>query len=337
MKKPITIKDIARQLGISPSTVSRALKDNPEISVETRKKVSDLAKELNYEPNILALNLRQSKTNTIGVILPELVHFFFSTVVSGIEDVAYSKGYNVIICQSNESAEREKSDTKALYNHRVDGILACISKESNDLSHFIAVQDKGIPVVFFDRKVDIDASSVLVDDFKGSYDATMHLISSGRKNIVHLAGPENLHLTNNRIDGFKKAHEDSGLSLNTSNIITCGTGTAEEATALVTELLKSESEIDGIFAVNDLAAFGAMKAVKDANKSVPEDLAIVGFSNWQFSSFTNPPLTTVDQPGYEMGKKAAEMLLSEIEMKENEFIEPHKVILNTHLIKRESA
>jgi len=170
MKQAATLKDLARELNIVTSTVSRALKGNPEIHAVTRARIQKLAKELNYEPN--ALSLRNSKTNTIGVILPGLVHFFFSTVINGIEDIAYSSGYNIIICQSNESIDHEILDTKALFNHRVDGILACVSRNTSVYDHFIAIQDKGIPLIFFDRDVPIDASKILSNAFDGGYNAT---------------------------------------------------------------------------------------------------------------------------------------------------------------------
>ena len=192
----VTIKDIARELGISPSTVSRALKDHPDISPETKKAVNELADKLNYQPNIVALSLRQSKTNTIGVIIPEIVHFFFSTVISGIEDVAYSAGYNVIITQSNESLQREKTDIKALFNSRVDGMLISLSRETSNFEHIDSILAKGVPMVFFDRVYDTaNASKVIVDDLSGAKDATQHLIDQGCKRIAHLEGPPNLACT----------------------------------------------------------------------------------------------------------------------------------------------
>jgi LacI family transcriptional regulator len=176
----ITIKDIARELGISPSTVSRALKDHPDISPETKKAVNKLAEELNYQPNSIALSLRHRKSNTIGVIIPEIVHFFFSTVISGIEDIAYGAGYSVIISQSNESYEREVMDTKAMFNNRVDGIIVSMSRETQDLGHFESIHKRGMPMVFFDRSCDLfECSNVLVDDINGGYQATSHLIEQG--------------------------------------------------------------------------------------------------------------------------------------------------------------
>src|SRR6186997_1771573 len=216
----VTIKDIARELGISPSTVSRALKDHPDISPETKKAVNELAEKLNYQPNIVALSLRQSKTNTLGVIIPELVHFFFSTVISGIEDVAYSAGYNVIITQSNESLQREKIDIKALFNSRVDGMLISVSRETNNFEHIEAILAKGVPMVFFDRVYEnANSSMVIVDDLSGAKDATRHLIEQGCKRIAHLEGPPNLVISKQRLQGYLDAMNEGGMPIDQSLII----------------------------------------------------------------------------------------------------------------------
>jgi len=336
MKQAVTLKDLARELNIATSTVSRALKGSPEISAITRARVQKLAKELNYEPNALALSLRHSKTNTIGVILPELVHFFFSTVISGIEDIAYSNGYNIIICQSNENIDREILDTKALFNHRVDGILACVSRNTSVYDHFIAIQDKGIPIVFFDRDVPIDASKILSNDFEGGYNATKHLIESGKINLIHLSGPEGLMLSEQRTRGFIQAHQDLGIPFNKEKILRCGDGDAQENYKIIQNTLKKGMKFDGIFAVNDIAAVGALQALQAAHISVPQEVAIVGYSDWQFSSFISPRLTTIRQNGNEMGRKATELLLEEIHSKDI-FIEPKCITLPTKIILRETT
>ncbi|MDH5400619.1 MAG: LacI family transcriptional regulator, partial [Cyclobacteriaceae bacterium] len=215
----VTIKDIARELNISPSTVSRALKDHPDISNDTKKAVTDLAAKWNYQPNTIAMGLRQNKTNTIGVIIPELVHFFFSTVISGIEDVAYSGGYSVIVSQSGENLEREALDIQTMFNHRVDGILMSVTKETDHFEHIGAIFDRGMPMVFFDRVIDsIACSKVVVDDFEGGYQATAHLIKQGYTRIAHLAGPEKLHIARQRLAGYKKALMDHGLGIDESMI-----------------------------------------------------------------------------------------------------------------------
>lgn len=340
MKKSnqVTIKDIARELGVSPSTVSRALKDHPDISSDTKKAVNSLAEKLNYQPNIVALNLRQSKTNTIGVIIPEIVHFFFSTIISGIEDVAYDHGYNIIISQSNESYTREVSDLKALFNSRVDGLLISVSRETTNFDHFVSVFERGVPMVFFDRVIEqLDTSKIIVDDVEGAYKATRHLIEQGCTRIAHLAGPDSLKISKNRIDGYVKALEENNITVDNKFIINCNEGTTEESKQITLKLLKSKNPPDAIFCSNDLSAIGVLQAAKEMKIAVPEELATIGFSNWQITTMTDPPLSTVDQPGYEMGRQAAELLLKEIQSKEDEFIEPQVITLPTKLLIRGSS
>lgn len=335
-RQTTTIKDIARELGISPSTVSRALKDHFEISEETKRAVKRVAKELNYQPNSLALSLRNSKSNAIGVVIPEIVHFFFSTVISGIEDVAHSKGYNVIITQSNESYERELANVQTLFNNRVDGLLISISKETFDFKHIEELQDKGLPIVFFDRIADVkDCSSVTVNDFLGGYQATQHLVNQGYKRIAHLAGPSGLYIMNQRLAGYKKALEDAGLPFDEDLIVYDMSTSADDAYAASYELFNSKNP-DAIFASNDIAAMGAIKAAQKYGKNVPLDVGIVGFSNWQFTELTNPSITTIEQPGFEIGQKAMEMLLNHIES-DSEEIEVESIKLETRLIAREST
>lgn len=335
-KQTITIKDIARKLDISPSTVSRALRGHYVVNDETIKAVKRVAEELNYQPNSLALSLRYSKSNTIGVIIPEIVHFFFSTVISGIEDVAQAKGYNVIITQSNESLEREVMNIQTLFNNRVDGVLISISKESFDTSHFEALQQKGLPMVFFDRIAqDVASSQVTVDDFMGGYQATQHLLEKGYKKVAHLAGPSSLDLTIDRLNGYKKAHEEAGRQWNEDLIIFDKASNEEDAFAATMDLIKEKS-LDAIFTSNDVAAMGAIKAAQQCGKNVPQDFGVVGFSNWQFTSLTNPSITTIEQPGFEMGQHASELLIKEIESEEEEMA-PESVKLPTKLIVRDSS
>ncbi|WP_425392114.1 LacI family DNA-binding transcriptional regulator [Ekhidna sp.] len=335
-RQTTTIKDIARELGISPSTVSRALKDHFEISEETKKAVRRVAEELNYQPNSLALSLRYSKSNTIGVIVPEIVHFFFSTVISGIEDIAQSKGYNVIITQSNESVAREMMNIQTLFNNRVDGVLVSLSKESFDYSHFEVMMQKGLPIVFFDRVADtLKTSKVTVDDFQGGYQATEHLIKQGYKKIAHLAGPQNLDITNERLNGYKQAHIDGGLKIDEELIVYNQASNESDAYAATYELLK-KNKPDALFASNDLAAMGAIKAAQKYGKNVPQDFGVVGFSNWQFTALTNPSISTIEQPGFEMGQHAAELLIKQIESEEEE-IAYESMKLGTTLLARDSS
>lgn len=336
----VTIKDIARELGLSPSTVSRALKDHPDISQETKKQVNDLAKKLNYQPNVVALSLRQSKTNTIGVIIPEIVHFFFSTVISGIESVAYEAGYNVILTQSNESFEREATDLKALFNSRVDGMLISISRETKTFEHIEAVLEKEVPVVFFDRIFEHpNTSKVIVDDYVGAHEAVLHLIQQGCRRIAHLESAPGITIAEDRRRGYIDALNEHGLPAEDRLIEICSTGSLEEGQRAADKLLALDTPPDGIFANNDMLAMGAMQAIKRKGLTIPKDVAVIGFSNWFFAALMDPPLSSVDQPGFQMGQEAAAMLLKQIQMqgKGNGLIVPETKILKTRLVVRESS
>ena len=336
----VTIKDIARELGISPSTVSRALKDHPDISIKTKKAVNELAEKLNYQPNIVALNLRQRKTNTIGVIIPELVHFFFSTVISGIESVAYEAGYSVILAQSNESYEREKMDIKALFNSRVDGMLLSISRETTNYDHIESILSKGIPIVFYDRMYfNPGTSKVIVDDYIGAKEAVSHLIEQGCKRIAHLEATPGISISEDRKRGYFDALKENNIPIKDNLIIECPSASLEEARKATNKLLSLSTIPDAIFANNDMLAMGAMMAVKEKGLRIPEDVAIMGFSNWFFSQLMDPPLSSVDQPGFEMGQEAARLLIRQIEMndKEHTDLKPETKILKTRLVIRAST
>lgn len=337
MKKgQVTIKDIAKELNISCSTVSRALKDFPGISPNTRKAVKELADKYNYRPNAVALSLRNQRTNVIGVIIPETVHFFFSTVISGIEDEAMKEGYNVMICQSIESFEREADSIDALMSARVDGLLVDISRETSDLAHLQKVVEEGVPMVFFDRLVEgMNAPSVIVDDYQGAYDAVEHLIQQGCKDIAHLAGPGNLIIGRKRIEGYTSALEDNEMPIKKDFIVECRNGTQEEAEQAMDQLLASGKKIDGVFANNDMAALGALKSIKKAGLKIPEDIAVIGYSDWQFCSLVNPSLSSVSQPGYEMGKEACKLIFKEINKTNTE--KSTIKILDTEVVVRESS
>ncbi len=331
----ITIKDIARILGISPSTVSRALKDHPDINTDTKKAVNDLASKLKYQPNAVALSLKNSRSNTIGIIIPEIVHYFFSSVISGIEDVASQKGYTVIICQSNEKFEREASNAKALLSHRVDGILISISKETNTFDHFVNLQEGGIPLVFFDRIAPgINADQIITDDIDASYNATRHLIENGRKRIAHFAGPQGLVIGRDRLQGYLNALTEAGLPVDNRLIIEADT--FEKARNAVGQMLDTGNVPDGIFAVNDMTAIGAMQTIQKRGYKIPDQISIVGFSDGYLSGITDPHLSSVDQHGYEMGTTAAEMLFHRILSDDEEYV-PEIKILKADLIVRGSS
>jgi len=331
-----TIKDIARELGISPSTVSRALKDHPDISVKTKRAVNELAAKLKYRPNAIALSLRSSKSNVIGVIIPEIVHHFFSSVISGIEDVAYNAGYNVMICQSNESYSRELSSAQALLASRVDGLLVSASKETNNFEHFANIQSNGIPLVFFDRiGRGLHTDSVVVDDVEGAYKATKHLIEQGCKRIVHLAGPPNLLIGQKRARGYIKALKEFNLPVINEYLVHCDT--YENALKMVPQLLQLPEKPDGIFAVNDLTAIAAISAAKKLGFHIPSDLAVVGFTNGLSAKIADPQLSSIEQRGYDMGEAAANILLKRIAAPLLEGEKAERKTLQTELIIRESS
>ncbi|HCE57464.1 MAG TPA: LacI family transcriptional regulator [Prolixibacteraceae bacterium] len=331
----ITIKDIARELRISPSTVSRALKNHPDISEETKIAVNELARKLNYQPNAVALSLKQRRSNTIGVIIPEIVHYFFSSVISGIEDVAYDAGFNVIICQSNEKYDREVVNTRTLLANRVDGILVSISKETQQFDHFYKIRENEVPVVFYDRVVPgFEADQVIVDDFDAAYRATRHMIEGGCKKIVHFAGPQNLLIGQLRKEGYLKALREAGLE--TRNEWIMEADNFEKARLAVLNILDEKVNIDGIFAVNDTTAIGAMHTLQKRGVKVPNQIAVVGFSDGRLSGITDPALTSVDQHGYEMGTVATEILLKRI-LAENKNYPFETRVLNANLVIRGSS
>ncbi|MEM6831736.1 MAG: LacI family DNA-binding transcriptional regulator [Bacteroidota bacterium] len=332
----VTIKDLAKALGISPSTVSRALNDHPDISQETKDKVKELAEKLNYAPNVVAQNLRIQKTRTIGVIIPEIIHFFFSTVISGIEEITYDAGYTVMFCQTNESYSREVKDTRALLNQRIDGMIASFSRETTDFGHLQEVADK-IPLVLFDRETpELAVSKVVVDDYQGACLATQHLIDQGYRRIAHLSGPLNLTIGAERRRGYEDTLRKNGIAVEAGYILPCINGTMEEGFQAMKGLLDLSDRPDAVFANNDIAAYGAMKAIKEAGIQIPDEMGVVGFSNWQFSSLIEPQLTTIAQPGLEIGRVAARRLIAELEARE-ERSRPIIQTLNTELIQRDST
>ncbi|MBN2236719.1 MAG: LacI family DNA-binding transcriptional regulator, partial [Bacteroidales bacterium] len=309
-KHPITIKDLAKILGISVSTVSRALKDHPDISVRTKKAVQDLAKELQYQPNEIALSLKNRKSKIIGIIVPKLVHHFFSSVIDGVENIAYANGYQVMIYNSDENYEREILLTQSILSFRLDGLIISMSKETTDFSHFEKLEHYGVPVVYFDRVPDIDCNKVIFDDFQGAYDAVNHLIKHGCKTIAHLRASEHMGIGRNRLAGYKAALVENGIEYNPNLVVKCDT--FDEAVPITSELLAKFKNLDGLFAVNDLTGIGASKAINMAGKRVPEDIKVIGFTNEISSAVCAPSLSTVDQQGTKMGEVAASLLLDTI-------------------------
>ena len=330
-KDRVTIKDIASELGISPSTVSKALKGHSDISSETKKAVRELVEKWNYKPDPIALSLKGGHGRTIGVIIPETVHHFFSTVISGIEDLAYESGYNVMFCQSNEIYEREVKSVETLLTCRVDGILVSMSKYTSCFDHFRKIIKTGIPLVFFDRICEeIETDRVIVNDEQGAFDAVDYLIKTGCRNIIHLSAPQNLLIGRNRKDGYMRALRQNNLDMVEENIVKCDT--AEEARKVLPELLKRERKPDAIFAVNDLTAATAMKMVKLNGYTIPDDISIVGFSCDLISDLTDPSLTTVHQHGDIIGKEAVSLLIDHLENRKGTACET-KVIRTELVIK----
>jgi len=334
--KPKTLSDIAKELNLSPSTVSRALNNHPDINQNTKELVNNLAREIGFMPNPIARSLRKNSTSTIGVIVPEIKHDFFASAISGIEEIAYHSGYTIIVCQSNESYEREVINTKALINHRVAGMIVSISQATQNGEHFNELIRRGIPLIFFDRVCrDVNAGKVIIDDKKSAYNAVSYLIDKGYKRIAHFAGPETLEICSLRQSGYFEACRDANLGLGESLIFYGGLH-ENDGYASMEKILKENIHIDSIFAVNDPVAVGAFQKIREAGLKIPDDIGIIGFSNNNITNLVDPPLTTVNQPSFEMGKKAAEMLLGIINNPGGKN-EPVTQILDAELIIRRSA
>lgn len=330
-----TIKDIARKLQISTSTVSRALRDKYDVKPETREKVLALAKELNYLPSSQALGLKQKKTLTIGVVVPEIDNEFFSDAIYGIENVAFERDYHVMICQTRDSAEREERIVEKLLTARVDGIILSISSSVTEVKHLKRVMEYDVPLVLFDRISDkIDTHKVLNDDYDGAFKATKHLIEKGKKRIAHLAGPHNLTIANLRRRGYEDAMRQSGLEVNQELILE--SGFKRDTSQIVAKELLLDQAPDAIFCASDNVAIGALLAARELGLSVPEDVAIMGFSNLSISELIEPPLSTINQPAKKMGEISAKLLLDIIGQGEKKF-DPKTIVLKTEVIPREST
>lgn len=335
----VTLKQIAEELGISVTTVSKALKEYPDVSKKTRKLVRETASLLNYKPNSFAVNLRTKESKTIGLIIPEIVHHFFSSVIKGIIFQAEKKGYLVITLQSNESYELEKKQLDLLISKRVDGILISLANGTADYKHLYEIIEQGIPLVMFDKiaKV-INCSKVIIDDRKAAYKATQHLIDIGCKRIAHFRGPL---LPQNSIDrflGYKQALLDNGLLYDSSIVYTLENMSFEEGKFYANKLLQEHRDVDGIFINTDLVAIGAIAEFNRQGVKIPDEISIIGFSNWFMSSVISPSLTTINQPGFDMGKKAFKRLYRDIRnKKKGKSLTPEEIVLSTELVVREST
>ena len=333
-----TIKDIAKKLKISPSTVSRALRDHPDISKETKSKVQTLAQKIYYQPNSIAQSLKARKTYTIGVIVPEIRHDFFSTVISGIEDVAYDRGYTILVSQSHENEEKERLNIKAMISNRVDGLMISISQNTRNKEPFLSLKRQKIPFIFFDRAfkdADFETSMVVVDDFEGAQTAVEHLIEKGYRRIAHFAGPEFIPISRNRLQGYKSALKKHNIRYDKQLVIQGGFN-EEDGIIGFQKFLQLKKMPDAIFAVNDPVAIGAFMQIKENGLKIPDDIALVGFSDNPVMSLIEPAVTTVKQPMYEIGQVAAKLLLEQIENDQGTF-KPREEVLKTELIIRNST
>ncbi|MEG1616239.1 MAG: LacI family DNA-binding transcriptional regulator [Bacteroidales bacterium] len=331
----LTIKDIARELNISPSTVSRALRNHHDISQATKDKVNEFAHAHNYQPNALALSLRTSHTNIVGIIIPQITHFFFASVINGMEKVAEENDYSIIICQSHEDYEKEVRSVRTLMSTRVCGILASLAKTTQNYDHFQEVIDSDVPIVFFDRIcTGLLTDRVVVDDYTGAFNAVDHLIRTGCKRIAFYSAPLHLEISKNRKNGYLDALRKNKIAVDESLIIICDT--QEEALERTPHLLQKENRPDAFFAINDATASGILTAVKRNGLKVPDEISICGFSDGFVARNTDPKLTTVDQQGVEVGINAMELLLNRLRNND----ENHRIasrIIKTKLLVREST
>ena len=337
--KTTTLKEIAETLGISITTVSKALKGYTDVSPKTKKAVMDLANELNFTPNSFAVNLRTKESKTIGLIIPEVVHHFFSNIIKGVIEEADKYGYMVIILQSNESLELEKKQVNLLFNKRVDGILMSLSNESNDDNHLKNIISRGIPFVQFDKisKL-IPSSKVIINDQKAASEAVQHLIDIGCKKIAHIRGPENPQNAIDRFLGYKKTLEKNGIPFDYKLVYTCPNVTFEEGLEFAKQIVEEHPDVDGIFVVTDLVAVGVLAYFNEKGILVPNQIAVIGFSNWFMSQVITPKLSTVDQPSYEMGVTSFTLLLEEmICHKDGKTFIPKTIELGTSIIVRDSS
>ncbi|QFZ53372.1 LacI family transcriptional regulator [Oceanihabitans sp. IOP_32] len=356
MKRKITLKQIARELDVSISTVSKALSNSKEISEETTKKIQAFAKFYNYRPNNIALSLKNRKTKTIGILIPEIVHHFFSTVIRGIELVANRRGYNVIVGLSNESFAKEIINMEMLANGSIDGFILSISKETllkQDYHHFNATINQGMPIVMFDRVVsEVDCDKVIVDDFNGSVKAVNKLIANGCKNIALITTMDYVSVGRLRTQGYIEALEKNKMIADPSLILKIDDDLDVENNLEVLEqeierFFKTSGNIDGVFAVNELYAVTAMKVAKKLGFRIPDDVQVIGFTDGVLSKHATPSLTTVSQHGQKIGEQAANLLIDRLEASNTEsdqrFKDVHKkpdfikVVIETEIIEREST
>ncbi|HOY19495.1 MAG TPA: LacI family DNA-binding transcriptional regulator [Haliscomenobacter sp.] len=315
----VSIKDIARMLNISVATVSRALHDRYDVNPETKRKVLELAEKLNYRPNSHAIGLLTKRTHTIGLVVPEIDNQFFSEIINGLENVAYEQGYNVMIFQSQNIYEREVKIIDQLIGARVDGVAISIGSSTEDFRHLNMLKELDIPLAMFDRAHDkVYGHKIINDNFDGGYKAGAFLIKSGRQRLAHIAGPATLKLSRLRLQGFKAALRDAQLELRPEYLVHT-TFRMEDSYQTALNLLRLLPRPDAIFAVSDYVALGVLKAARELDIKIPQELALIGFTNLAVGPLLEPPLTTISQQSYEMGQETARILLENIESSEEDF------------------
>ncbi|HLT86591.1 MAG TPA: LacI family DNA-binding transcriptional regulator [Sphingobacterium sp.] len=334
MKQQYGIKDIAKMLNISVSTVSRALRDAYDVNPETRKKVLELTEKLNFKPNKNAAALASGSTKNIGVVIPFITNYYFSTVISGIQEEAYKQGYNIILFVTNDDLDREKTLLRNIETTSLDGLLISISSNSDTQDHFEQLMEQGVPMVFFDRVPHhIHVSKIMQSDFDGAFMATNHLIENGYHKIAHIAGPKELNFTQERMKGYLAALEKANLPRDDEHIIFSGFSQGDGYADTVA-LLSLEEKPDAIFAVNDRKAVGAIQALKANHIQVGVEFGVIGFTNDPIATVIEPNLTTVEEPAFEIGQQSCSLLIKHIKNKNHE---PHDILLPGKLIIRESV
>jgi len=335
-KKEITIYDLANKLKISPTTVSRGLKDHPAINKATKKKIAELAAEMGYRSNHFARNLRQQSTNTIGVIVPRLNSSFTSTAIAGMESVATKAGFNLIISQSLELYKKEVANAKTMFNNRVDGLLVSLAYDSENIDHFEPFFNKNIPLIFFDRVAEHpECTNILIDNRKAAYEAVTHLIEQGCKKIIHITAPSKRNVYIDRVRGYKEALKDNNIEFKEEDVIT-GDLSQEAGAEAAESILKMSPLPDAVFGANDSVTVGCMLALKKAGIRLPEDMAFIGFNNDPISQVIEPNLTTVNYHGYEMGEAAAQNLINHLKGISN-IKTTNRIILRSELLIRNSS
>lgn len=336
-KREVTIYDIARELNVSPSTVSRALKDHHSIGKKTKKAVLKLAEERGYQPNVIAASLRSNRTNTIGIITSWINRPFISSLISGVEMAANKSGYNVIISQSHDSYENEVANARALYGSRIEGLVVSLAMETTNYDHFQKFLKKNIPVVFVDRvPEDINTTKVVINNYEAGFKATQHLIEQGCKRIAHIGGVRHRNVYQERMNGYVAALRKHGLSVDDNLIVESDRLSSEEGFRIADYLINMEDRPDGVFSANDTAAVSLIKYAKSVGVKIPDEIAVIGFNNDPISTIIDPALSTVTHPAIEMGKLAAMQVLN----KENQpdiGVQSQTIMLETEIIVRESS